>query len=118
MSLQFEMEEAPITVKLPGDTQAIRLPMMVQQSTERNGDSPRILSNPNYVDVTFESLIKLLLRIKQFYAKIQDTIKLLGLIIKQRPIFAEEGKLFRSLAGDCRLSKDDEGALVRGLNLL
>jgi hypothetical protein len=73
-----EEDDGPIKVTLPGSSNPITLPNIALDKLDPSS-SPRDLSNhPNYQEVNIESLIKLLLRVKQLYIKIQDMIKLLS----------------------------------------
>jgi hypothetical protein len=88
-----------------------------------------ILRNENYQETTIESLIKLLIRIKQLYDAIQELIKILSIIVKMQSMFPEEeeeGETIQSiLQRYCQLEdrkqkvdQDEELKLVKCLNFL
>lgn len=88
-----------------------------------------ILRNENYQETTIESLIKLLIRIKQLYDAIQELIKILSIIVKMQSMFPEEeeeGETIQSILQRYsqledrkqKVDQDEELKLVKCLNFL
>ena len=103
-----------------GEAKAADIMAKFLSTYKSNGQAPLILKHESYHVASVECIIKLLLRVRKMYGAVQEVIKLLSQIQKQREVFEPNGSLVALINSDCLfgMSPEEEQHLISGLTVL